>query len=144
LNNVPCSEIYASISYRPNESLVFALWLLETQHTSRFLVGGNGGMAGMIDYLNMATQFNSGLDFAVAGGITWSLRAMLPAVHRTYIYGTHIMKIKYTPAYTMLWVLLTPGAKALVEEYYSPKPKYAYYDGSRRVGRRVLPWPCSI
>jgi feruloyl esterase len=131
LNNVSFCELYASVSYGTNDTLTFALWLPDSQYASRFTAVGNGGMAGVIDYLNMATQLNSGLGFAVAGGNAGHLASEnnagggAPGVYLPYLHDED---------QTRAWIhdavsLFTPAAKALMEAYYGQKPKYTYYNG---------------
>ncbi|KAK4503477.1 hypothetical protein PRZ48_004392 [Zasmidium cellare] len=66
-NEIPLCEIYGSIPYGSNNTLTFVLWLPDQPHyNDRFLAVGNGGMAGYIDYVQMLSQFNTGLGVAVA------------------------------------------------------------------------------
>jgi feruloyl esterase len=131
INNISFCEVYASVSYGSNDSLTFALWLPDSQYASRFTVVGNGGMAGVIDYLNMATQLNNGLGFAVAGGNAGHLASENnagggePGVYLPYLHDED---------QTRAWIhdavsLFTPAAKALVKAYYGQKPKHTYYNG---------------
>ncbi|EMC95206.1 hypothetical protein BAUCODRAFT_35203 [Baudoinia panamericana UAMH 10762] len=134
LNTVSFCEVYASVAYGPygNDSLVFAVWLPEyVQYENRFMAVGNGGMAGTIDYLNMITQLNSGLGFAVAGGNGGHLASAnnggggAPGVYIPYLHDQ---------AQVTAWIhdaisLFTPAAKALVNSYYGQNARYAYYDG---------------
>lgn len=68
-NNIPFCEVYGSVAYGKNDTLIFALWLPDqADYEDRFLAVGNGGMAGYIDYIGMLAQLNSGLGVAVVGG----------------------------------------------------------------------------
>jgi feruloyl esterase len=131
LTKVSFCELYASINYGSNDSLAFALWLPDTQYTSRFMAVGNGGMAGVIDYRNMAIQLNSGLGFAVAGGNAGHLASEnnagggAPGVYLPYLHDDDQVSTWIHNAVS----LFTPAAKALVVEYYGQMVKHAYYDG---------------
>jgi hypothetical protein len=135
-NTIPFCEINAAISYGPNKNntLTFALWLPDHAHYARrFMAVGNGGMAGIIDTLNMVTQLNSGYGFAVAGGDAGHSAADNnagggePGVYISYLHD---------PAEVEAWIhnaisLFTPAARALVEDFYGAgcAPDYSYYDG---------------
>ncbi|KAF2120050.1 Tannase/feruloyl esterase [Lophiotrema nucula] len=131
LNHVSFCEIYANISYETNSSLIFAIWLPDTQYALRFMAVGNGGMAGAIDYSNMVTQLNSELGFAVAGGNAGHLAsennagAGAPEVYLPYLHDEDQVRAWIHDAVS----LFTPAAKAVVKHYYSHEAKHAYYDG---------------
>jgi hypothetical protein len=131
-NDIPFCEVYSSISYGSNNSLVFALWLPDVSvYEHRFMAVGNGGMAGTIDTLNMITQLNAGLGFAVAGGDAGHLASEnndgggAPGVYIPYLH--HQTQVE-------AWIhnaisLFTPAARVIAETYYGTPAKYSYYDG---------------
>lgn len=133
-NSIPFCEIYGSISYgaNNNDSLAFALWLPDASHyNNRFLAVGNGGMAGVIDELNMLTQLNSGLGFAVAGGDAGHLASENndgggePGVYLPYLHDRSQVEAWIHDAIS----LFTPVAKAITNAYYETKVKWSYYNG---------------
>lgn len=133
-NNVSLCEVYASVSYgsNGNDSLTFAVWLPErAQYENRFMTVGNGGMAGVIDYVNMLTQLNSGMGFAVAGGNAGHVASDNnagsgePGVYLPYLHDKNQVKAWIHDAIS----LFTPAARALTEAYYGQDPTYSYYDG---------------
>lgn len=133
LNNVSFCEVYASISYGTtgNDSLIFALWLPDIlQYANRFMAVGDGGMAGVIDYVNMVTQLNSGMGFAVAGGNAGHLACTnnngggAPGVYLPYLHDTDQVQAWIHNAVS----LFTPAAKAMTESYFG-RIRYSYYDG---------------
>lgn len=131
-NDIAFCEVYSSISYGSNSSLVFALWLPDvSDYKHRFMAVGNGGMAGTIDTLNMITQLNAGLGFAVAGGDAGHLAsenndgAGAPGVYIPYLHDQSEVKAWIHDAIS----LFTPAARTLAEAYYGAPAKYSYYDG---------------
>lgn len=133
-NTLPFCEVNANISYgqHNNNTLNFALWLPDTAHwSSRFMAVGNGGMAGTIDTLNMITQLNSGMGFAVSGGDAGHLASDnndgggAPGVYLPYLHD---------PEQVEAWIhnaisLFTPAAKAMTQAFYAKHIAYSYYDG---------------
>jgi len=135
LNQISFCEVYVSVSYGTNDSLIFALWLPDTQYSSRFIALGNGGEAGVIDYDSMVAELNSGLGFAVAGGNAGHLAsdndagagpgAGAPGVYQPFFYDEDQVQAWHHNAIS----LLTPAAKALIKDFYGHKAKHAYYRG---------------
>ena len=132
-NNIPFCGIYASISYGTgNDSLIFALWLPDpSQYEHRFMAVGNGGLAGTIDYVNMLTQLNAGLGFAVAGGDAGHSASLNndgigePGVYLPFLHDE---------AQVTAWIhdaisLITPAATAIADAYYGQGARFSYYDG---------------
>ena len=131
-NDIPFCEVYSSISYGSNDSLIFALWLPDvSSYGRRFMAVGNGGMAGTIDYLNMITQLNAGMGFAVAGGDAGHSAsenndgAGAPGVYIPYLHDENQVKTWIHSAIS----LFTPAARALATAYYGVPAQYSYYDG---------------
>lgn len=132
-NTISLCEIYASITYSLNATLIFALWLPSnpSDYNDRFLAVGNGGMAGTIDLPGMLTQFNSGMGFAVAGGNAGHFASDNndgegePGVYLPYLHD---------PAQVQAWIhdaisLFTPAAREIVKGYYGKEAEYSYYVG---------------
>ncbi len=92
---------------------------------------GNGGMAGTIDTVNMATQLNAGFGFAVAGGDAGHSAADnnegggAPGVYISYLHDQAEVEAWIHDAIS----LFTLAAKALVQDYYGSSAKHSYYDG---------------
>ncbi|KAK6435649.1 hypothetical protein LTR95_008160 [Oleoguttula sp. CCFEE 5521] len=131
-NAIPFCEVYASISYGSNNTLVFATWLPSRKaYEDRFMAVGNGGMAGTIDYYGMITQLNAGMGFAVAGGNAGHLASEnndgggAPGVYIPYLHDEEQVTAWIHDAIS----LYTPAAKALVAAYYGHGARHAYYDG---------------
>jgi hypothetical protein len=131
-NDIPFCQVYGSISYGSNDSLTFTTWLPDaSDYNHRFMAVGNGGMAGTIDTLNMITQLNAGLGFAVAGGDAGHLASTnnegggAPGVHLPYLHDKSQVKAWIHNAISFF----TPAAQALAEAYYGASAKYSYYDG---------------
>lgn len=131
-NQISFCEVYGSISYGRNNSLIFALWLPDSlDYEHRFMAVGNGGMAGTIDYVTMMSQLNSGMGLAVAGGNAGHLASEnndgggAPGVYIPYLHNR---------SQVIAWIhdavsLFTPAAKALTAAYYDKQPRYSYYYG---------------
>jgi feruloyl esterase len=133
-NDVAFCELYFSIAYGTdnNDTLISALWLPNAvDYANRFMAVGNGGMAGTIDTVNMMTQLNAGLGFAVAGGDAGHSAAAnnngggAPAVYLPYLHD---------PDQVEAWIhnaiaLFTPVSRAIIDAYYGSTIKYSYYDG---------------
>jgi feruloyl esterase len=131
-NDIPFCEVYGTIAYGSNDSLVFALWLPDaSSYEQRFMAVGNGGMAGIIDTLNMITQLNAGLGFAVAGGDAGHLASVnnngggAPGMYLPYLHDRHQVEAWIHDAIS----LFTPAAKVLAETYYGTAARRSYYDG---------------
>jgi feruloyl esterase len=135
LNSISFCEVYASVSYGINDSLIFALWLPDTQFSSRFMAIGNGGQAGVITYSDMMEELNSGLGFAVAGGNAGHLASDneagaglstgAPGVFQPFLHEEDQVQAWLHNAIS----LFTPAAKALINDFYGYEAKYAYYRG---------------
>jgi feruloyl esterase len=135
LNSISFCEIYASVSYGTNDSLIFALWLPDTHYSSRFMAIGNGGQAGVITYGDMMEELNSELGFAVAGGNAGHLASDndvgagpsigAPGIFQPYLHDENQVKAWLHNAIS----LFTPVAKALIKDFYGYEAKYAYYRG---------------
>ncbi|OQO06221.1 hypothetical protein B0A48_08809 [Cryoendolithus antarcticus] len=131
-NAIPFCEVYASISYGTNNTLVFATWLpTRRAYEDHFMAVGNGGMAGIIDYGGMITQLNAGMGFAVVGGNAGHLASenndggAAPGVYIPYLHDKEQVTAWIHDAIS----LYTPAAKALVAAYYGHEARHAYYDG---------------
>lgn len=142
-NNVSFCEVYTSTSYgaNKNNSLIAATWLPNRlQYNSRFMAVGNGGMAGVIDYVNMMTQLNSGLGFAVSGGNAGHLASENnngggePGVYLPYLHEKDQVRAWIHDAIS----LFTPAAKALTAEYYGADATYSFYDGCSTGGAQGM------
>jgi feruloyl esterase len=135
LNKVSFCEIYASISYGTNDSLTFALWLPDTQYSSRFMAVGNGGQAGVIEYSDMMVELNSGMGFAVAGGNAghWASdndAGVGPSIGAPGVYQPFLHDGDQVQAWIHNAIsLFTPAAKALIKDFYGHEVEYAYYRG---------------
>lgn len=132
LNDIPLCEVYGSVDYGTNDSLQFSLWLPDySNYFHRFMAVGNGGMAGTIDTLNMMTQLNAGLGFAVAGGDAGHRAeenndgAGEPGVYLPYLHDRDQVEAWIHDAIS----LFTPAAKAIAEAYYRAPAKHSYYNG---------------
>lgn len=131
-NQISFCEVYGSISYGRNNSLIFALWLPNSpNYEHRFMAVGNGGMAGTIDFATMMSQLNSGMGLAVAGGNAGHLASEnnngggAPGVYIPYLHDRSQVTAWIHDAIS----LFTPAAKALIAAYYNKKPRYSYYYG---------------
>ena len=131
-NDVAFCEVYSSVSYGTNDSLIFALWLPDvSNYGKRFMAVGNGGMAGTIDYLNMMTQLNAGMGFAVAGGDAGhSASKNKDGAGASGVYIPYL----HDDSQVETWIhnaisLFTPAAKALAATYYRVPAQHSYYDG---------------
>ncbi|KAI1776253.1 feruloyl esterase [Hypoxylon cercidicola] len=130
LNAIPVCRLFGSVPYAGNNSIIFELWLPPIEkHNERFLVVGNGGMAGTIGEGDVIRNLNKG--FAVAGGDSGHLAAMnndgngVPGVYLPYMHDKQQVKA---------WIhnsiaFLTPAAKKITTAFYDQVPKYSYYEG---------------
>lgn len=130
LNAVPVCRLFGNVPYAGNNSVIFELWLPSTEkYNGRFLVVGNGGMAGTIAEGDVIRNLNKG--FAVAGGDSGHLAAMnnggngAPGVYLPYMHNEDQVKA---------WIhnsiaFITPAAKKISTAFYKNVPKYSYYEG---------------
>jgi feruloyl esterase len=135
VNKISFCEAHASIGYGSNDSLIFALWLPDTQYSSRLMAIGNGGQAGVIEYGDMMAELNSGLGFAVVGGNAGHLSSdndagMGPGVGAPGIYQPFLHDEDQVQAWIHNAIsIFTPAAKAVIKNYYGKAADYAYYRG---------------
>ncbi|CAG9993990.1 unnamed protein product [Clonostachys byssicola] len=135
VNAVPFCEVYSSVSYGTNDTIIFALWLPDEQYSSRFMAVGNGGQAGFIAYNDMMEELNSGLGFAVAGGNAGHLASDneagtglglgAPGVYQSFLHDEDQVKAWLHNAIS----LITPLAKELIKIAYGDQPEHSYYRG---------------
>ncbi|CAI6084262.1 unnamed protein product [Clonostachys chloroleuca] len=135
VNAVPFCEVYASVGYGTNDTIIFALWLPDEQYSSRFMAVGNGGQGGVIPYTDMMEELNSGLGFAVAGGNAGHLASDndagtgdglgAPGVYQPFLHDEDQVKAWLHNAIS----LITPPAKELIRISYGGQPEHSYYRG---------------
>jgi len=97
---------------------------------SRFLAVGNGGFAGGINWLDMASGLGYGFSVmstdtghnSTSGDVTWALNNEQRKIDFGYraMHGSILM------------------AKAITEAFYGKHPKYSYYSGCSTGGRQGL------
>jgi hypothetical protein len=135
VNAVPFCEVYTSVGYGTNDTIIFALWLPDEQYSSRFMAVGNGGQGGIIPYTDMMEELNSGLGFAVAGGNAGHLASDndagtgvglgAPGVYQPFLHDEDQVKAWLHNAIS----LITPPAKELIKISYGDQPEHSYYRG---------------
>ncbi|KAI1761417.1 feruloyl esterase [Hypoxylon sp. FL1150] len=130
LNAFPVCRLFGSVPYAGNNSVIFELWLPSTKkYNGRFVVVGNGGMAGTISESDVIRNLNKG--FAVAGGDSGHLAALnnagsgAPGVYLPYMHNQAQVKA---------WIhnsiaILTPAAKKITTAFYGKVPTRSYYEG---------------
>ncbi|KAK8068037.1 tannase and feruloyl esterase [Apiospora saccharicola] len=129
-NSKPLCRIFGETDYANNNTILFQLWLpAPADYSSRFLVVGNGGMAGTIDEAALMKNTNEG--YAVAGG-DGGHRASEnnggsgnPGVYLPYMHDQ---------AQVQAWVhnsiaQFTPVARFLTEQFYREPARHSYYVG---------------
>ncbi|KAI2466038.1 feruloyl esterase [Annulohypoxylon bovei var. microspora] len=130
LNTIPLCRLFGKVPYPKNNSVIFELWLPAAQkYNGRFLVVGNGGMAGTIDEGNVILNVNKG--YAVAGGNAGHLASQnnagngAPGVYLPYMHDEEQVKawIHNSIAY------FTPIARKITAKFYGSAPKHSYYEG---------------
>jgi feruloyl esterase len=134
-NQVTFCEVSARVKYSRHSSLTFAVWLPDTEYSSRFMAIGNGGQAGEINFADMMAELNSGLGFAVAGGDAGHLFADndvgmggtlgKPGAYQPYLHNEDEIKAWLHNAIN----LFTSAARALIEEFYGQEAQYSYFRG---------------
>ncbi|KAI0884285.1 feruloyl esterase [Annulohypoxylon maeteangense] len=130
LNTLPLCRLFGQVPYPQNNSVIFELWLPAAEkYNGRFLVVGNGGMAGTIDEGNVLLNVNKG--YAVAGGNAGHLASLnnagngAPGVYLPYMHDPEQVKawIHNSIAY------FTPVARKIAAKFYRSAPKHSYYEG---------------
>ncbi|KAI1101942.1 feruloyl esterase [Jackrogersella minutella] len=130
LNTIPLCRLFGKVPYPKNNSVIFELWLpTAVKFNGRFLVVGNGGMAGTIDEGNVILNLNKG--YAVAGGDAGHLASQnnagygAPGVYLPYMHDEEQVKawIHNSIAY------FTPVARKMTTVFYRKAPKHSYYEG---------------
>ncbi|OGE50831.1 hypothetical protein PENARI_c015G04675 [Penicillium arizonense] len=123
-------RVKGHIEYSGNNSLAFELWLPEQDsYNERYLVAGNGGLAGTIDTSAMMLNLNRG--YAVAAGDSGHDVALNG--NGTTQPGQYISFLN-SPAQTKAWIhnsiaMLTPPTRELSALYYGSKPTFSYFSG---------------
>ncbi|RGP77154.1 tannase and feruloyl esterase [Fusarium longipes] len=144
-NRIPFCEVYASISYGNNNSLMFAVWLPDAKHySSRFIAVGNGGQGGEINHADMMEELNNDLGFAVAGGNAGHLASDnmagdipgigAPGVYQPFLHDETQVKAWMHDAIN----LFTPASKQLIETFYGKEPEFSYFRGCSAGGNQGL------
>ncbi|KAI1411947.1 feruloyl esterase [Hypoxylon sp. FL1857] len=130
LNEIPFCQLLGRIPYAGNNSVIFELWLPAAEnYTGRFVVVGNGGMAGTVSEGDLIRNLNKG--FAVAGGNAGHLASEnnagngAPGVYLPYMHDKEQVKawIHNSIAY------FTPIARRIASAFYRNGPKHSYYEG---------------
>ncbi|KAJ2980720.1 hypothetical protein NQ176_g2467 [Zarea fungicola] len=129
-NKIAFCRISAAQPYPTNNRVQFEVWLPDPNvYNDRFLVLGNGGMAGILDETSLMSCLNQ--NFACATGDSGH-RAKdnndgngAPGVYLPYLHDRE---------QTLAWIhnsiaLLTAPAKKIVRTMYGRRPKYSYYQG---------------
>ena len=114
LSNLPsfCS-VYGNVSTSETSSFIFLVWLPESNWNHRFLMVGNGGFAGALNYRDCGAGIRRGFACATTNTghnstmfdgswayrnsetvIDWGYRAM----HQTVILAKQIVQLYYTPS----------------------------------------------
>ncbi|WPH00113.1 Hypothetical protein R9X50_00293600 [Acrodontium crateriforme] len=121
--------VQVNVTSSPTSAFSFGLFLPDDWN-SRFLVVGNGGFSGGINWLDMGAGLEYG--FAVmstdtghnasGGDITWALNLPEKKIDFGYraMHGSTVL------------------AKHIVEAYYATVPKYNYFSGCSTGGRQGL------
>ncbi|CAJ2507135.1 Uu.00g083210.m01.CDS01 [Anthostomella pinea] len=139
LNEFPLCRLFGEIHYHANRSVVFELWLPDTSsYNSRFLVVGNGGMAGTILESDMMQGLNDG--YAVAGGDSGHRASDNnggngePGVYLPYLHDRDQVTawIRDSIAY------FTPAARELTTTFYRTAPRHSYYQGCSTGGAQGM------
>ncbi|KAI1205897.1 feruloyl esterase [Annulohypoxylon truncatum] len=130
LNIFPLCRLFGKVPYPKNNSIIFELWLpAADKYNGRFLVIGNGGMAGTIDEGNVILNVNKG--YAVAGSNAGHLASLnnagngAPGVYLPYMHDQEQVKawIHNSIAY------FTPVARKITAKFYRIPPRRSYYEG---------------
>lgn len=129
-NSIPICRVYGQVGYAGNNSVTYEVWLPETgSYNGRFVVVGNGGMAGIVAENDMMKNLNDG--YAVAGGDSGHLASEnnggngAPGVYLPYLHDKDQVEawIHNSIAY------FTLSAKALTESFYGQTVNKSYYIG---------------
>ncbi|KAI0834695.1 feruloyl esterase [Hypoxylon sp. FL0890] len=130
VNAISLCRLFGKVPYAGNNSVIFELWLPAAEnYTGRFVVVGNGGMAGTISEGDLLRNLNKG--FAVAGGDAGHLASKnnagngAPGVYLPYMHDKEQIKawIHNSIAY------FTPTARRITSAFYRSDPKRSYYEG---------------
>ncbi|KAH8423685.1 uncharacterized protein LDX57_001442 [Aspergillus melleus] len=128
LNSIPFCRLQGSVAYPSNNSVNFELWLPDNEtYNGRYLSGGNGGFAGVIDTTDMLKNLEKG--FAVAGGDGGHRQA-----NNDVDNGATYLPFLHDVPQTLAWIrnsiaYFTPSAKAITGLFYASSPEYSYYEG---------------
>ncbi|KAF3064991.1 hypothetical protein GL218_02558 [Daldinia childiae] len=129
-NAYPLCRLFGKALYPENNSVIFELWLPTAEkYNGRFLVVGNGGMAGVIAESDMIGNLNEG--YAVAGGDSGHLASEnnggngAPGVYLPYLHDEEQV---------LAWIhnsiaQFTPAARNITTAFYRKAPRYSYYEG---------------
>ncbi|KAI1138599.1 feruloyl esterase [Hypoxylon sp. FL0543] len=130
VNAIPLCRLFGKVPYAGNNSVIFELWLpAADSYTGRFVVVGNGGMAGTISEGDLLRNLNKG--FAVAGSNAGHLASKnnagngAPGVYLPYMHDKEQVEawIHNSIAY------FTPVARRIASAFYRHDPRYSYYEG---------------
>ncbi|KAI2778631.1 feruloyl esterase [Daldinia loculata] len=129
-NVSPLCRLFGKAPYPKNNSVIFELWLPAAEkYNGRFLVVGNGGMAGVIAEGDMIGNLNEG--YAVAGGNSGHLASEnnggngAPGVYLPYLHDKEQVRAWIHNSIAQF----TPAARNITTAFYRKAPKYSYYEG---------------
>ncbi|KAI1376547.1 feruloyl esterase [Hypoxylon crocopeplum] len=130
LNSIPACRIFGTVPYAGNNSVIFELWLpAAAKYNGRFLVVGNGGMAGTIATGDVVRNVNKG--YAVAGGDAGHLASEnnggngAPGVYLPYLHNQDQVDAWIHDSISYF----TPSARDITATFYGKPPKHSYYEG---------------
>ncbi|KAI1464477.1 feruloyl esterase [Daldinia caldariorum] len=130
VNEYPLCRLSGKAPYPGNNSVIFELWLPAAErYNDRFLVVGNGGMAGVVAESDMIDNLNEG--YVVAGGNSGHLASEnndgngAPGVYLPYLHDEEQIKSWIHDSI----VRFTPAARNITTAFYGKAPRYSYYKG---------------
>ncbi|KAF9648960.1 tannase and feruloyl esterase [Thelephora ganbajun] len=129
-NSVDMCRVHGVITTSPTSAVDFEMWLPDTWY-GRFLVTGNGGLGGCVDYANL--DHGSYLHFATIGtnnGHDGNFNApafLMPSKNESVTNFSH----------RSIHVAAQVG-KNITSIYYGSDPHHSYYDGCSAGGRQGI------
>ncbi|KAK5049973.1 hypothetical protein LTR84_004092 [Exophiala bonariae] len=129
-NELPLCRVKGQVGYGLNNSIGVEVWMPSAEKwNGRYLVVGNGGLAGVIDYAGMLQEVNAG--YAVAAGDSGHL--LSNNGNGTTEVGQNIPFLQ-DQEQTIEWIRqsiasLTTPTRDLVERFYGQPPSHSYFQG---------------
>jgi Tannase and feruloyl esterase len=131
LDKLPAFCRVAGVIRPTSDSYIrFEVWLPVSDWNGKFLIAGNGGFAGSINYNSMAGNLRRG--YATAGTDTGH-EADLEDASWAFHHPEKVIDFGYRAIH-----VTSQNAKSLIQAFYTRLPRHSYFDSCSDGGREAL------